>query len=588
MNKLIILVLIFISFNLFGYEWKYDEGGMCGEYANYEVDEASFYNTGSYWRYEIVNLAKAAANYWNEAGSEHHLYYDGIGSDNPEIEYNNESSGTMVAHLSSNGVCIVTSWSWIGVNSDEFARMELDPVSAHPFYFEKSLAHEFGHLLGLADIDDSDDSYYRLMNGTRYWEKHLMEDDKHGARSLYGKDDVSMITAGSFTNSNNFDRCSSKYYSTGDNDYQTYTKPVLTFQPDSTKGYDYIMTWVKSDTRQVNYKFVKDEYNSTFQRYVIGDVLGDLGRRHAIGDSITIAAPSVAMKTDGSQAMMVWIQEEGNQSLDNTNDIYYSIITTSSHTNMPSVSKVYNNSGKTSGNFKAKTVSVPVVQWIDSWSKYVIFYVTYYNDQWAVKYVVQNSNGTFVDSNGNLTEYTLKNSDNTTIYSSWNPIGIDCNQKTQTGGEACLMVFNKIKGENAYSTWSTYTDSVTTTTFKVFTPVSGTNQFIENSFDTTSYASMGTRQGYGHYSLISRPYSGNTVTNLLTRITRSAQQEIEYLTFNLYQYNNLWYFSSISEKHSNDDTTTCNANVNEDATRLGASATYNSRTGRYKFIWIKE
>ncbi len=618
MNKLILLFLLSVSSNLLSYEWQINAGGMCDEYANFQVNTDSFtcnnteHNFGlcnkytdNFWSDEIVRIAKSAANYWNEAGSEHHLNYDGEGDDNPEVYFgdtNREDYPMQTFHVTGPS-CLITSLVSIAVDKSNYSGNAITPMTGNSYGFEMTLAHEFGHLLGLADITYRTDIYYRLMTSANHGlSSNLMEDDKHGVRSLYGKDDVSMISVSSSTNSPSISDCSNaKYFTTSDTDYQTYTKPALTYQPVTTKGYDYIMTWVKSNTKEVNYQFVKDCTNNQG----ICTVSGNLGLRHPITNSNTMTTPSVALKSDGSQAMFVWKQEQANQPLDNTNDIYYAILNnTNAHTDTLVIKKVHNNTGKDTTSFKAKTVSAPVVVWVDKWNRYVIFYprfdiylhsgASYLESyQWAIQYIVADENGNFSDTNNNLTENYLLTGEGDKIFAAWNPMTIDCDQKTEYGTEACLMVFNEFyfkQYDPDTQPILTSAKPVSLTTFKVLIPSTPPNyKFTVETFDSTSYLSMNNRYGYGHYSVVSKPSTTNTINNTLTRMTKADVNEIEYLNFNLYESNNKWYFSNITEGQTNSIQCFTEDPFNiKTQTRLGAGITFNKATNKYKYIWIKE
>ncbi len=171
MKYIIYSAIMFFYINIFAYVVQYD-GGMCFEYANFQVNEASFtgntvhvyddlgtvLNNFKFSGTDVKYVVQEAANYWNEAGSEHHLYYDGTGDSNPEIYLTWEDSNAwMVRHWWALGyddyeVCQVTSAQTIRVNLKYWQNTSFnDGIN-----FFTELVHEIGHLLSLDHTQSSD------------------------------------------------------------------------------------------------------------------------------------------------------------------------------------------------------------------------------------------------------------------------------------------------------------------------------------------------------------------------------------------------------------------------------------------------
>ncbi len=589
MSKFLILTLLFISINLFSYTTNHYGYGMCGEYANFQVSKSDF---PSYWEPMIVEISKNAANWWNEAGSEHHLYYDGIGTSNPEIEYNDWCDSTALACTSwwVNVGCFSTSVITITVNSDDSQWLTSDWEKS--FKMQQVLTHEMGHLLGLGHTDDSDDYEAIIMNTYSYPNKnyaHLTEDDKYGVRAIYGKDDQT-LRVGSSSIYTYYPNNSPTIYASGNSDYQTYSKPQLVYQPNTARGYDYIAVWNKANTREINYRFVND--CGTNNNSICG-LSGDT--RHYIEDSETLTTPSIAVSDDGYYSVIAWKQETANKKQNEADDIWYSRIPTYIHSCQVDVNcgssyeshKLFDNSGLANSDyssFKAKTVSQPKVVWVNNWNRFVIFYTKLdeYSLAWRIAYIVSTDQyGNF--STNPTVHYLEELIDISTPYgnlwylhplkSNWNPMAINCNQTYDTTKKACLLVFNEINTD----TNTSYADNVAKTTYKILEPST-----VIGSFSVQDITKTGDwdRKGYGHYSIASREFTNlpaHTV-NLLNRITKSAKEVVNNLRFVIYKSGTTWHGDTISNHTSSTSY----------YSRTGYSMVFNPVKQIYKYFWIQE
>lgn len=590
MNKIIYCLLFLLSLNLYSYRFNHGGDGMCDEYANYQIDKSSF---PAYWQPMIVEIVKNAVNWWNEAGSEHHLYYDGIGGSNPEIDYADFCYDDAVACAAtvSNGICIVTSWSTITVDSDYW----MDDDFKGSFKLQTILAHEFGHLLGLdhtrngLSIYSSYTEDYRtiLMRSPSYnYGAHLTEDDKKGVRDIYGKDDQNLRSSSS-SKTTYYPNNGKVYFTTGNTDYQSYSKPELVFQPDRSLGYDYIMVWNKSNTREINYKFVRDCGSnnnelcsiSKYDRHYI-----DQNADGTYGGSQSLTSPSIVISDNGENALIVWRQEYADKVQNKADDIYYAKIPTNpdpddsqrikSHIVYDNVScpGITGNCSDTDyDHYKAKTTTKPNVVWIEKWQRFVIFYAklaTNYHDSWRITYIVSDdATGTFATD---PTEYSLS-----TLRTNWNPMAIECNQTYNTNKKACLLVFNEIN----LNEYQSVAENIAKTTFKILEP-----SLTIGVFDIKEINKSGNwdRWGYGHYSLASRPYPQPTYTgtlNVLNRITKSAKQVANNLKFILYRTTSGYWNGIAMDEYSSSTSY---------YSRTGYSMTYNSEKEIFKYLWIRE
>lgn len=616
MNKIIITVLMFLTINIFGYQWVSlnnwpDIGGLCDEHTHITISNSSF---SAYWEPRIIEIVKSAMNYWNEAGSEHMLYY-GSGDDETNISYSNNYSNTSLTDATAyyyaelpDGDCLSPDNGYITINKKKFFDNQGDLITPNPDYPQATKAsshemvmlitHELGHILGLGHTQDSGDGsndYYSiLMDPYDAFDKHLTEDDKYGVRSLYGKDDRNIVSGRTSNNSSTINPYSVRYYTTGNSDFQTYSKPQLTYQPvknTTSKAYDYIMTWVKSDTRKINYRFVSECSSGTDICAATDMTSGNgmtLGEVHQILNSETLTAPSLAMKTDGSQAMIVWRQETENQPSDLADDIYYAKINGSEHSGGIWGIQVYDNNDKTPSYYKAKTMSAPTVIWVPSWSRFVIFYTEMkqlFPNYWKIAYIVANSDGTFpAEPVVNYIQYGSEY-----LKSNWNPMAINCNQQTRTGSEACLLVYDKISTDNHYETSTAY--HVAELDFKVLIPKTTEYKFDIYPINTSD---LGTRKNYGHLSLASvkQPKEGSYyfTHNRLTRITTSDIEKMNQLVFTVYEQpypGSGWTMFNSSESIYD---VPCSNNYPGMGicSVSGQSIVHNARDNFYRYLWIQE
>jgi len=579
MNKIIITILLLLTSNIFAYVTKYDgSDGMCDEYADFQIEVSSF---PTYWQSMIEEIAKNAANWWNEAGSEHHLYYAGVGESNPEIEYGEaandgdkcDSDSVACCTTVTNLYCIVTSWSWITIDNDYWNTNDFK----NSYQLQNTITHEFGHLLGLDHTQDEDDYPAILMDPGYFQYRHLTEDDKKGARAIYGEDDQN-IRVGSATTDfipNN----SPTVFASGNSDYRTFAKPQLVFQPNRTLGYDYIMAWVKSNTNEINYQFVNDSgsnYNS------LTAASGTLGKRHYINNKLTLTTPSIAISSNGNNAVMVWKQELENQEQRNANDIWFAKIPTFAHdfqidecgSNSDCLAypsrKLYDNStlGNSSySNFKAKTISQPKVVWVSNWSKFVIFYTALGGDNLKIAYIVSS------DSQGNFPINPTPQYLN--LYSNWNPFEINCEQVYYIQSSrkmACLLVFNEINKDANTS----FADNVAKTTYKILEPTSTEGTFLVKDITKTGNWD---RKGYGHYSIMSVTNTLDTVS-IINRITKAGKEVVNNLKIRLSRTMSTGVWSGTMEEEATSSTSYYS--------RTGYSMVYNPIKSLYKFLWIEE
>lgn len=609
MNKVIIF-LIFLMFSSTIYSYQtFWTNGMCGGYADFQISDEDDEPWGDYWEAIIVEASKNAANYWNEAGSEHSLYYDGRGCDNPEIEYDDFWVLTSDMAYTYNWFwvlsnCAPTSFATIEVNRKAFSKDK----NQRSRQMQDTITHEFGHLLGIAHsngsnlfVDHTLEDRYKsiLMRNDGYkTHRHLTEDDKFAARDLYGRDDQVLKTNLSMYKKTIVDVKGQTYWNS--KNYKSYSKPQIAYQPNSKKRYTYIMTWVKSSTHQINYKFMDDYSKDMYDlgKAKDGTDENNLGVRHWINDSYTLSTPSIAVSDDGENAVIAWKQERANKEPYLADDIYYAIIPTSSHPSSdrdnPTGSIIFDNSGLSLGSFMAKTMTPPKVVWIEKWKRFVIFY-TELNDSalwdWRIRYIVSDDEkGSFSASSNDRVL------GKTSLFSNWNPLDVNCHQKKWDGKileDACLLVFNPIK----HSKNLVAPDSLAKMSFKVLEieNLASTNYIDESLYVIDPVLDPNfdwERKGYAHYTLpdpllkIINDGAGNKIPaniNTLNRIKKAAKQSVQNLKFFLYYdiYNNEWKLSNLEEENFD-------YNGFNMKSRTGFSMTLNKDKNRYRYLWIEE
>jgi hypothetical protein len=586
-------MLILLSLNLYSYVRTCNENGIEDKHVSFKVNYNSFYDINitsnpNYWKDIIVELTKSAMNYWNEAGSEHSLEYGGYGTSNPYIRYENNGPSSLSA--TAYWVCdpvfddsdvddlyiIVNKGRW---TADHFYSYEL----------LNTLTHEFGHILSL---DHTQDAYYQdisiyesiLMKPNGFIKsRHLTEDDKYGVRAIYGKDDQNIEISRSDINDIGIPIDTYQigyllplYYTTGNVDYQTYSKPQLTYQTNSYYGYDYIMTWIKSNTREVNYRFVSD---CGTDKKDLCAVSGSLGNRHYIEDSETLTAPSIATNTLGSKAVIAWRQETSNLAQKYADDIMTASINVYSGTaSVTSNGKVFSNNSCNNDDyscFKAKTMSAPIVVWLPEWSRFLLFYTVMDNDDdnWKIAYVYS------TDSNG--TDWVTSDIKYLDLKSNWNPMGVQCNLKDSWGSSSgCLLVFNEIQTTPN----TTKADHVAKISYKVLEPLNANpyNGLVVK--DINKYLNVigwYDRMNYGHISLSLRSeydgdYSNIAVVNI---VTKSEDVWLENLIITLKKDSlNNWNMGLSVQNQSGGAL----------KSRTGFSVAWNAREKFYKYLNIWE
>jgi hypothetical protein len=540
---------------------------MCNKHIEYKVKTLNWswiYNWGvwngtmdsvdvfpSIWTNEntIFNLVDNAANLWNEAGSKHSLDYGGYGADDPSklmIKYSDYCMDSRAAACTTmvynyNDDCYLGNKARIDVydnHPDNTNTLNDDPqdnwVSDRlAIKLENVISHEFGHLLGLDHEGFNYYSQYLLMGIIGYSdERHLTVDEKYGVRAIYGIDNENLKVSSS--GGNTYLPNTGVVTATTSSDYQTYSKPMLAFQENLSKGYDYIMLWNKSSSRMVNYKFVNDCGSSNEK---ICSSSGAI--RHYILGSQTLTAPSIAISNDGENSLVVWKQEE--QQSQNyprqavyEDDIWYAKIPTETHSYNVQGYKIHDNSTHNPYEycgFIAKTNSKPKVVWINKWEHFVVFYqkVSCGNN---MRYIISDDEfGNFSSDSKN--GYIDIGNTRTT---NWNPIDINCKQKSIDNEEVCLLVYND-SPDKWNCNHNTTSENATKTRFRVLVP-----KQIEDydKFDVITPIIPDSSNfdiiGLSHYSLATKSFydDNQNITknlNLLNRITSSGQERVSNIKF---------------------------------------------------------
>ncbi len=407
-----------------------------------------------------------------------------------------------------------------------------------------------------------------MIGGSAGRYRHLTEDDKYGVRAIYGEDDVSMRTntgtwSGDLSSAVNIS--SYHLYESGST-YTTFVKPNIVFQPISTYGYDYIITWVRSSNNKVYYAFAKDD----------GNDLITYGSAHEL-NSISLSTPSIAINGDGSKAVIVWKEEVANYTDANADRVYYTEINTSNGSN----SGVNLLSGTTANSYldKIYSKSTPTVMWQQIGT-------TNTNGRFIILWTERPSSSLWLTGDGSNDSYSMKNwrlkyliSDNnsasftptnqkylSTLRSSWNPVSGHC----QLENNGCVLFLNEF-----YNIDTNIDNSkITSVLFKI----NSSNYYLLDYLSSNRYYN---HRNYGHLSIL--PKTGS-YKSLLTTIPKSAQSQITPFGVEINKITGendyAVYLSDpkLSITGSNDDT----------GARLGHSGCFNTRTQKFRFIWIPE
>jgi hypothetical protein len=596
-------MLFLISVNLFSWTAIFSDDGLCDEYANFTVDTSTFSSSyvQKWWNHlpvmgffnvnnfnldpdDVKFAAQIAANWWNEAGSEHHLYYAGEGSAYVDIflmydsdTFRMETFPLWTEEIGS-GICISNVGSFIRVN-EKYWNTSLNIVndSISGIDFITTLTHEFGHLLGLDHFNNT----YNVMNDSAGGLREVQEDDKYGVRAIYGKDDqIIKTTRGTSDAYLNTLSLASKYSYEWYSQYETFAKPNIVYQPDSSKGYDYIVTWVESNSKSVKYAFAKDS----------GDDLVTYMGPYTITGSQTLTSPSIAINSEGDTAVIVYKYEGENVSTSINGRIQYVEINTST-------AGILNTNYLSFNGVTEYSKSAPFVMWLQNYDTYtqygnfIIFWsernTNLYNEEtnWQLKYSKSNGNDTiFGESFVLKLKDTLNNE--TSLHSFWMPISGSCDFKENAlnNKRSCLLYFNEI--------FPNILDMDYQRLSRVFITPDPNNihklivdrninygQYYRYNSSTLGY-------NYGHLGVIKAPdaidSSGVLEEKfLITYMNKAAQS--------LFSAFKVKISPSGTDGHNTSTSTISTINNNSDKfSRTGFSGVFNNRTNKFRFIWIEE
>ncbi len=471
MKKLIILFLL-VSLNAFGWEWvdpdgdipygDVGDGKLCGE-------EGSYFISSSFWSDTITNIGvyptvsvtnnfafkiegetsiknaiKNSINYWNEAGSEHHFYASDTYDDDTYISLVYCDTCTWAG---------LTTYDWnpsgsCSEDEEENIKIRVNSFGSGNYStkFNEVMTHEAGHVLGIAhtkepyiDNDDTDgngtgvDSKYIMMNDI-YYKTHITEDDKFGLRALYGKDDRPIKYAiGNTISGSNFYLNTTQTLGSG-TAFETFAKPQV-IAMSTNSYYDYMFVWVKSSDRKIYYSFAKQTSGSTSFSEVTTPIMIN-------GSYEALTSPSVAVKDDGTGALVVFQQIKENDPIENQEYIYASYFDWQNGSGSFNAIKV-----TTTG---IHTNSMPSVVWNEKTKTFIIFSVNRniddYMDNWKVKYLVSNHEWPIYSNDWNFSKVKNLLVGTGNVYTSWNEMSVSCNKKILIGSttDECYLFFNKI------------------------------------------------------------------------------------------------------------------------------------------------
>lgn len=602
------LLLLLITANLFAWELERLDVGYttypfdwCGGYGmEIGVNDTSFLDKkyinsdGAHpfilYGDDVHKALKMAIHYWNEAGSEVRLSYNDT---DPHFYMRLVNAGNDYwanAGWSGSGIdwwdeCVDKDSFHLYINVDK-----INTVTA-PFRYAipeegivRLIAHELGHVIGIAHTDLSDgangDGYTLMRGNSASAYRFLSYDDKYAARNIYGKDEYYIRTTQGIKSGSSMSTGDMRQFESGSM-FESNSHPSIVFQPNSSKDHDYVVAYNRADSRWPVISFTEDCGSDDMCSVGSPLEIKDDSPTNPLDLPKTLTAPGFAVSEDGSKALVVWRQEEirsNEQFPANAADrLHYAIIYIGNSANS---SQYYYKGVLEYDGQTAYARGVPTV--ITKGNKFYIFFAkreanSSYHNNWhentTLSYVIVDKYGTQLSLNKNSlqSELTLSGEE---FRISWNRMAGTCDL---AGSNACLLYINRFKTDLVYAdgVHRFNQQKVTELRMSVDTNYSDGRLHVNSTKGNIT-------TNYGHLNVMVTPDKSSIILSHHSGDEMYHAPELALIDVNFYssgRISSTWTTNNYMSGVGQDDYI---------LSTFGHAGVLNERTGKYRMIWIRQ